>query len=121
MEERRHSDIVLHTLIAELEKRIELRFDLADKALAIQTEEFKRRLGDLNGEQARLAKDRERFLPREIHEASVKETAVWRERVEGFMSGIRGQARGVDRTWSAIIAVFSAIGAALGTWLTFKK
>src|SRR5467141_963321 len=92
--------VFLESKIDALEKVIMARMDAGALALSIQTREFERRLGELNGEQARLAKDRERYLPREMFDQSAKDMNNWRTLVEGFMATIRGQSKGLSLSWS---------------------
>lgn len=112
--------VFLESKIDALEKIIITRIDAGDKALAIQTREFERRLLDLNGEQARLAADRERYLPRELFDQSAKDMNNWRSLVEGFMATIRGQSKGLSLSWSIFSALIGALVSAITVWATLK-
>lgn len=95
---------------------IKARFDAMDKALVLQAEAVGIHLDKLNGEQTRLAADRERFLPRELHEAFLADFRKWQDVVNAQMAVTTGRDRGVSLAWSVGIAVIGIAVAIAGTF-----
>lgn len=50
-----------------------------DKALDLQSSEYRRRLNDLNGEQARIAKSQETYISREVFENFARDYRIAHE------------------------------------------
>lgn len=103
-----------------------------EKALAIKQESDKtaldlaRQINDLhlaalNGEQARLAADRERFLSRETYDAQQKDFGVWRDTVNGSLSINAGKGSGVATSWGVVVAVVGILFGAAGIILAVLK
>lgn len=66
----------MHNMKKEIEHLKELmneRFLSSDKALDLHSKEVERRLTLLNGEAGRLKEMQSTYLPREIHDANLKE------------------------------------------------
>lgn len=91
--------------LKDLECRINLRLEATEKALTIQTDETHRRLDMLNGEQARLGADRERYLQKEVYETWRGGVDRWRDEVNRTLAGYTGRDRGVSLVWAAMLAV----------------
>lgn len=112
---------VIEERINALRELIEMRFTLFDKALELQAEEYARRLSDLNGEAGRLREERALFLPREVYQTFVEETRKWREITTTTLASMGGQERGVDKTWTTVIALVSAALSAAVTYVTTHR
>lgn len=61
---------VLEAKLKALEKHVCFKFSAAEKALAIQSQEYERRLENLNHEAERLHVMQATYLPREVYEKS---------------------------------------------------
>lgn len=96
--------------IEALRDMVALKITEGDKALRLQAEEYERRLSALNNEQARLAADRERFLPREVFDSFLKDTDIWRNTVNRFMAATSGRDSGIGVAWTAGIAAIGLLG-----------
>lgn len=90
---------------------------LEARALRLQTKELARRLEDLNGEQARLAADRERYLPRESFDLFLKEWTAYKDTVGSQLGTITRQAAaslgregGSTTTWQSVATIISLLG-----------
>ena len=96
-----------------------LRQQLIDmeQARTIQAREYERRLDALNGEQARLAADRERFVSRELYEQAFHEWRLWRDAVNAQLAGYQGRERGLSALWVAGIGAASVALALLALLL----
>ncbi len=57
---------------------VDQRFEMLDRALILQAEEYKRRLDALNHAHAQAVVEQQRTLPRELHEAFIKEYDFFR-------------------------------------------
>ena len=99
---------ILEHKIQALEEKTNLRFDAWDHALKLQALEYERRLGILNGEQARLAEERARFVLNEIYE-------IHRDEIVRFMSGEK--ARSNTYAFLSSLVIGSGIISALVTYL----
>ena len=104
-----------------LRELMDAHFESLEKALGLQAHEYERRLAELNGEQSRLREERGRFLPRELYDTFISDTNKWRDNVNTFMAGSRGQTRGFDKAWAIVVAVVSSLITAIVTWLTVKR
>ena len=93
------------TLLAGIEKRIDLRLDAMDKALVLGREEVARRLETLNELRSEVLTDRGQFLPRETFDTYRAEGTTWRERVEKRLTTIETRAV----TWGAALGVFVVV------------
>ncbi len=93
-----------------LDSKLQAHIDATDRALAIAGREVERRLESLNGEQARLLADRERFLSRETYEQAQKDFATWRDTVNTALATGTGRGQGVGQFWGVLVIV---IGIAL--------
>jgi len=104
----------IEQIVSEKERRLELRMDASDRALALQADEYERRLGDLNHEQARLASDRERYLTKEKFED-------WQRTVDASIAKSEGKSLGLSLAWAVFISAAGLLGGfvltALGFWL----
>jgi len=74
--------------IAELEKRTKLQLDAIEKALQLQAGKNEIHFNSLNGEQARLLEDRERFLPRETYAADRKDKMAFVLSAISILAGV---------------------------------
>lgn len=97
------------------------QFQALDRARAIEMEEMRRRLDALNGEQARLLLDRERYLPRELYDAGAQELRIWRENVTTQMAAMRGRDTGVGMAWAVAVALITLFIAGTGMFLAFAR
>ncbi len=93
--------------IEALDKRIDERLCAQSKALSLQAREYERRLEQLNHEQARLAADRERFMPREIADQRQKDYEDWRASIDKTLATGAGASK-----WETVI-LSAAISAAV--------
>lgn len=91
--------------IAALDIRIDRRLIEMDKALQMEAGEIRRRLGDLNHEQSRLAADRERYLQKEIFEEQRRSLDKWRDDVNAFIASNTGRDRGISLVWAVVLAI----------------
>jgi hypothetical protein len=67
---------VLETRMDEFREQMRIRKEEGERALALQTDEFKRRLTELNGEAERLRKMQATYLPREVFDVKVRHIEV---------------------------------------------
>lgn len=95
----------VETLLTHESTATNARLDAMDKALILRTAEIERHLAALNGEQSRLAADRERFLPREIHDTFLSDFRKWQDVVNAQMASTTGRDRGVSIAWSIGVAL----------------
>jgi len=95
---------LLELKIGHVTEIAKLRVELTDKALQLQRIEYERRLDLLNHEQARLAADRERFLPRELYDANNRDQRQWRDSVNTWIAANQGKSTGQQATVAAIYA-----------------
>ncbi len=75
----------LNAIEAMREKDIKAFYDYvksSSEALKLQAREYERRLENLNGEQARIAKTQETYISREIWERFIDEDRQWKSRTE---------------------------------------
>ncbi len=86
----------------------DIRLKLMDDALKLQAAENARRLMDLNHEQARLAADRERFLPRETYALGMEDFQKWRTDVNNAIAAGSGRSQGIATAGAAVLAVVMA-------------
>lgn len=108
----------LEVRLAEMDRRYEQRFAAqeralsnalaaSDKALAVAAREYERRLEALNGEQARLAADRERFVSQDAYD-------TWRDGVNAALSVGAGKERGIAAVWAVGVVVAALILTVVG-------
>ena len=139
MAERNQNDTVTLRELLEVKaalQKLELlvieRFAAAKQALELQAKEYDRRLDHLNGEQGRMAVDRERFLPRESFEIFKNELDKRREierkeldlrttHMDKFMAASSGRDAGIGISWGVIVALIATIGAAVGVLVVVAK
>lgn len=100
-----------------LREYIDLQFAARDKALSLQAIEIHRRLDALNGEQTRIALDRERFLTREIYDEYHRDIEKWRETINSYTAVSSGRDRGISLVWVVLLAL---VGVGLSVALYFK-
>lgn len=81
------------------------------EALKLAREINNLHLAALNGEQARLLADRERFVNREAYEQQQKDFTSWRDTVNAALQLGAGKERGIGAFWGVMVA---SIGAAVG-------
>lgn len=94
----------LEKQVCDLDKRLDERFCARDKARALQASEYERRLSDLNHEQARLAADRERFMPREIADTRQRDYELWKAIIDKTIATAQGRATVTTVVMSALIS-----------------
>ena len=80
-----------------------------DEALKLHSANLEIHLSALNGEQARLGADRERFLPRETYDVFHSELQKWQDQVTKDLTLITGRDRGIGLSWSVGIAVLGVL------------
>ena len=97
---------------------IQARFAAMDKALVLQAEAVAIHLGKLNGEQGRLAADRERFLPRESHDLFRDDFRKWQDTVNAQLAVNAGRDRGVGIAWSVGLAGLTLLLGVVGVIIT---
>ena len=103
--------------VERLREVINTRLDKDDEALQLWAAEMHRRLDNLNHEQARLAADRERYLPRELAESWRRDDLAWRGEVNKVLAGHHGEERGVGVAWMiAAMVVTWAIALVAVLW-----
>ena len=88
-----------------MERRIEERFELRDRALSLQAKEYDRRLSDLNHEAVRILSAQEKSVSSERYEAFLTNVTEWRKRVDEFVNSSRGAAGGISQRWAIAIAL----------------
>lgn len=91
--------------LAAAESKNEARFTAGDKALALATMDTRTHLEALNGEQTRLAKDRERFISRDYYDGVQKEFAQWRDQVNAQLHIGKGRDSGIGLSWGVVIGL----------------
>lgn len=89
-------------LIRSLSDKTDAQFRASDKALELATAEINKHLDGLNGEQARLAADRERFISRDAYDVAQKEFSIWRDQINAALSIGAGRDRGIGLSWGVI-------------------
>lgn len=100
--------------VCALDVRIDERFVSRDKSLALQAGEYQRRLEALNHEQARLAADRERFMPREVSEARHNQAAERISLLSARLDKLEGGKASLSNAWTVLVAILMAALAAIG-------
>ena len=93
----------------ELKARVDVidtRAVNAASALELQAKNYEQHLASLNNEQARLAADRERFLPRETFSLFEDSLREWRDSINRFSAASAGRDSGIGTSWSIVLAVF---------------
>lgn len=105
--DRRYSEVA-----AERAKALQIK-DEADKtALSLARQINDLHLANLNGEQARLLADRERYLSREVFDQEQKTFASWRDVVNGALAIGTGKGLG-SREVIAYLLAAAAVGFSL--------
>lgn len=100
--------------VTALQEFIEERLRGMDKALTLQEEKNEHHFTALNGEQSRLAADRERYLPRELFDREMQNLKAWREDTAKQLAARTGEAHGSSDLWSRMFSV-AALLVAVGT------
>lgn len=98
---------LLSTKIEALEKLINFRLDLNDKALQIQHKEYERRLRDLNGEAERLRQMQATYVSREVYEINHRELTSKLEALSNRSNIGEGKSRGISATWLVIVIIIN--------------
>lgn len=98
MNDRRYSEVAI-----EREKALRIKDESDKTALRLARQINDLHLANLNGEQARLLADRERFISRESYEIAQKDFGAWRDNVNAALSLGSGQTRGTDRILGYLI------------------
>ncbi len=83
MGKRRRDDWTISTLKEHFEKL----FREMARALRLQAKEYKRRLKDLNGEQARIASSQATYVSRELWDRSQSEDREWKRKADLAIAG----------------------------------
>lgn len=104
-----------------LEAATKAQFAAGEKALDLATEGIQTHLTSLNGEQARLAADRERFISRESYDVAQKEFGIWRDQVNAALSIGAGRDRGIGLSWGVIVGLIGAIVAVISIVLALRR
>lgn len=86
------------------------RRDAIDKALALQAQEYERRLESLNGEATRLAKVLDQSVPREVFEQYRETQAKAGEIVANTLAEERGARASNQRLLAIGLAIVAVIG-----------
>lgn len=102
--------------LISLREYIDIQFEERDKALTLQAIEVHRRLEMLNGEQARLASDRERFLTKEVYDEFRREFDKWREQINNSIAVNSGRERGISLVWVVLLAIIG-LGLSIALYL----
>lgn len=96
-------------MFAALERRIEAQEKAHSRALELQAAEYERRLNALNHAHEAAVKEQARVLPRELHDAFVKEYDLFRLDVSKQLAAITTR----SVTWTAAIGAFFLIASIL--------
>ena len=104
---------VLETLLQEKiqanRERTNEKFEAAQEALNIQTNEIARRLSDLNGEAGRLREIQSRYIPREVFDARFDELSKSIRNVENFQNNLTGRIAAIGIFGFIISGILSAL------------
>jgi hypothetical protein len=97
----------LTEVAVEREKALKIKEESDKTALELARQINDLHLANLNGEQARLLADRERFISRESYDISQKDFAVWRDQVNAALSLGTGRDRGVALSWAVLVGAIA--------------
>lgn len=100
---------LIEVKLAAADSKNDARFTAGDKALALATMDTKTHLEALNGEQSRLAKDRDRFISRDYYDGVQKEFSQWRDQVNASLSIGKGRDKGIGLSWGVVIGLIGAV------------
>ena len=87
-----------------------------DKALAIQSREYERRLQDLNHSHEQAVERYAQFLPREIYEGDGRELRAWRRIIDDERAMNTGQRSAYLSMFSFAMSVLALGFVAYGLW-----
>jgi len=105
----------------ERERAIQIKQEADRTALELARQINDLHLAALNGEQARLLADRERFLSREVFDQEQKTFSAWRDTVNSNLSLGTGRATGISATWGVLVAGIATVAAVVGIVLAILK
>ena len=113
-------------LVIVADVKAEERWTAYHRALTLQALEIERRLEHLNGEAARITKERTLLtdqIRREMETgflAAGRDTTNVRETLLAFMSEQRGINKGLSLSWTIFVAVITLLIAGFGLWVATK-
>ena len=105
----------------ERERALQIKQEADKTALDLARQINDLHLSALNGEQARLLADRERFLSRDSYDVAQKDFGVWRDTVNSSLSQLTGRDRGIGTSWSVMLAVIGGVGIVVGIVVAVLK
>ncbi len=106
----------LSEVAVEREKALKIKEEADQRALELARQINDLHLEALNGEQARLAADRERFVNREAYDQQQKDFASWRDAVNASLALGAGTRQGLGQFWAVLVAILG-VALAIGGFI----
>lgn len=115
--ERRHRDV-----LRDEDRRLrEAERDSIERAMAVWTEEVKRRLVELNNAHERAERIAATVVSRDVFDGKMKELQATLDRHEKTLTTSEGQSKGVGLTGQTIFQFLVAAGVIVSIALSFLK